>query len=90
MDTAPAHSVTLGGVMSTTRSEILAAYDRLENVINDLLADPGPAVAGGQILRDQDGKPLPNTDVLREARFTLAHLRECRASILGQDLGNPN
>lgn len=76
--------------MTTTRREILNAYDRLEIVLTDLLADPGPAVANGQILRDPDGKPVPNADVLRQARYTLAHLRECRAAILGIDLGCPN
>lgn len=72
------------------RQQLLDVYDVAEDILTALIADPGPAVDGGEILRDANGQPIPNPDVIREAGYTLAYIRDRRALILGQDLGNPN
>jgi hypothetical protein len=61
-----------------------AGLIRTEAIAQALIADPGPVVRRGEVLRDSDGKPVPNEAVRRQAEASLRRVRRDWARLTGE------
>ena len=69
------------------RSRQLAALEYAERVASAVIADPGPTVVDGEIVYGEDGQPVPNAEIQRDAEKLLAQIRRDYTEILGEDPG---
>jgi hypothetical protein len=62
----------------------LARLDRAEQAARATIADPGPLVRSGQVVRDSEGEPVPNEAVRRRAEKSLRQIRRDWARLTGE------
>jgi hypothetical protein len=61
-----------------------AEADRIEAGLAALVADPGPVFAEGDVVRGEDGRPVLDEALRRDAARALAELRAERAKTGGR------
>ena len=66
-----------------------AGLGQIEEALHALIADPGPAIRRGEIVRDGDGRQVPNETVRRGAQKTLERVRRDWARLTGEATAAP-
>jgi hypothetical protein len=63
------------------RRQLIEFFTIVEAGAQALVADPGPTVCAGVIIRAADGTPIPDTEVRRAAADALAEARLALAAL---------
>jgi len=68
---------------AATGARQVAAYDRLEEKLRDIIGRPHWKVRNGKLLHDADGNPVPDPRPAREAQATLRRVQRDRKRLTG-------